>query len=48
LAEVRDQIISALRQAKLQENEQAYVSSLLQRTPAMINEPTLRKIFESP
>jgi peptidylprolyl isomerase len=47
LAEVKDQLISALRQSKLQEGEQAYVSALLEKTPAMINELALRKIFET-
>jgi len=48
LPEVRDQLITALRQAKLQENEQAYISALLEKTPAMINEIGLKKVFEAP
>jgi hypothetical protein len=47
LAEVRDQLVAALRQSKLQEGEQAYVQSLLEKTPAMINELALKKIFET-
>lgn len=47
LAEVRDQLVAALRQNKLQENEQAYVSALLEKTPAMINELALKKLFEN-
>jgi len=47
LAEVKEQLVTALRQAKLQETEQAYVSSLLEKTPAMINEMALKKIFEA-
>lgn len=47
VAEVRDQIVSALRQKKAQENQQAYLSRLLQKTPAMINEPAMKRLFES-
>jgi peptidylprolyl isomerase len=47
LAEVRDQLVTALRQSKLQEGEQAYVAALLAKTPAMINELALKKIFET-
>jgi peptidylprolyl isomerase len=47
LAEVRDQLVTALRQSKLEENEKAYVSALLAKTPAMINEMALKKLFES-
>jgi peptidylprolyl isomerase len=47
LAEVKDQLVAAMRQSKLQENQQAYVSALLEKTPAMINEIALKKIFES-
>ena len=47
LAEVKDQLVAALRQAKLQEAQQAYVSALLEKTPAMINEMALKKIFEA-
>jgi peptidylprolyl isomerase len=48
LPEIRDQLIAALRQNKLQAGEQAYVSALLEKNPAMINELALRKIFETP
>jgi peptidylprolyl isomerase len=47
LPEVKDQLITALRQAKLQETEQAYISALLEKTPAMINELGLKKVFET-
>jgi peptidylprolyl isomerase len=47
LSEVKDQLAAALRQAKLQENEQVYISALLEKTPAMINEIALKKLFEA-
>ena len=47
LAEVRDQLAAALRQRKTQANEQAYLSGLLAKTPAAINEMAIKKIFEN-
>jgi len=36
-----------LRQRKTQANEQAYLSGLLAKTPAAINEMAIKKIFEN-
>ncbi len=47
LAEVRGQLAAALRQRKTQENEQAYLTGLLAKSPAAINEMALKKIFEN-
>jgi peptidylprolyl isomerase len=45
LAEVRENIIAALRQRKVQENEQAYLAELLAKNPVAVNEIGLRKAF---
>jgi peptidylprolyl isomerase len=45
LAEVRDTIVAALRQRKVQENEQAYLADLLAKNPVAVNEIGLRKAF---
>jgi peptidylprolyl isomerase len=47
LAEVRDQLAAALRQRKMQANEQAYLSGLLGKSPVALNEISLKKIFEN-
>jgi parvulin-like peptidyl-prolyl isomerase len=47
LAEVRDQLVAALRQRKLQANEQAYLNGLLTKSPVAVNEIDLKKIFEN-
>jgi parvulin-like peptidyl-prolyl isomerase len=47
LAEVRDQLAAALRQRKMQANEQAYLSGLLAKSPVSVNEIGLKKIFEN-
>ena len=47
LAEVRDQLAAALRQRKLQANEQAYLNGLLAKSPVAVNEIGLKKIFEN-
>lgn len=46
LAEVKERLIAALRQRKMQENEQGYLAGLLEKTPVTVNEIALRKIFE--
>jgi peptidylprolyl isomerase len=45
LAEVRETIVAALRQRKVQENEQAYLADLLSKNPVAVNEIGLRKAF---
>ena len=47
LAEVKDQLAVMLRQRKLQENEQAYIARLLEKSPIAVNETQLKKLFES-
>jgi parvulin-like peptidyl-prolyl isomerase len=47
LAEVKDRLITLLRQRKMQENEQAYLAALLEKTPVAVNEIGLRKLFEA-
>ena len=47
LAEIKDKLAAALRQRKAQENEQAYLAGLLEKTPVSVNEIGLRKIFET-
>ncbi len=47
LAEVKDTIVAALRQRQEQENEQAYIARLLDKTPIAVNEIGLKKIFDS-
>lgn len=47
LAEVRDQLGAALRQRKLQANEQAYLNGLLAKSPIAVNEISLKKMFEN-
>jgi hypothetical protein len=47
LAEVRDSLATALRQRKTQANEQAYLSSLLAKSPVSVNEISIKKIFEN-
>lgn len=47
LVEVRDTIIAALRQRKQQENENAYIAQLLDKTPISVNEVGLHAIFEA-
>jgi peptidylprolyl isomerase len=47
LAEVRDQLVAALRQRKMQANEQAYLNGLLAKSPVSVNEVGLKKIFEN-
>jgi len=47
LAEVKDTIVASLRQQKLEENEDAYVESLLQKTPPAINEIGVEALFKS-
>jgi parvulin-like peptidyl-prolyl isomerase len=47
LSEVRDQLAAALRQRKMQANEQAYLGGLLAKSPITVNEIGLKKIFEN-
>jgi parvulin-like peptidyl-prolyl isomerase len=47
LAEVKDALIASLRQKKTKDNEQAYVSRLLEKQPVAVNEAGLRKLFEA-
>jgi peptidylprolyl isomerase len=47
LAEVKEGLITYLRQHKLQDNEQAYLTGLLDKTPIAVNEIGLRRIFEA-
>ena len=47
LAEVKDALATLLRQRKAQQNEQAYLKALLEKTPISVNEIGLKKIFES-
>ena len=47
LAEVKSALIAYMRQAKTQENEQAYLNGLLEKSPVVLNEIGLKKLFES-
>jgi peptidylprolyl isomerase len=47
LAEVKDGLVASLRQRKLQDNQQAYIARMLEKTPVTMNEALLRKLFES-
>jgi parvulin-like peptidyl-prolyl isomerase len=47
LSEVREQLAAALRQRKMQANEQAYLNGLLAKSPIAVNEIGLKKIFEN-
>jgi parvulin-like peptidyl-prolyl isomerase len=47
LAEVRDQLAAALRQRRMQANEQAYLNGLLAKSPISVNEIGLKKMFEN-
>lgn len=44
LAEVREQIIVALRARKAQENEQAYITLMNNKTPVQVNDTELQKL----
>ena len=48
LAEVRDQIASAMRMRKAQETEQAYLTFMTNKTPVSINEAELAKLQNGP
>ncbi len=45
LAEVRDSVIAALRQKKMNSNEEAYVEGLFQKTPPQVNADRLKELF---
>jgi hypothetical protein len=47
LIEVRDTIVTMLRQRKATESQQVYISRLLEKNPVAVNGAGLRKIFES-
>jgi peptidylprolyl isomerase len=47
LAEVKDTLITSLRQQKLKDSQQAYVQRLLDKSPVSVNEAGLKKLFES-
>jgi peptidylprolyl isomerase len=47
LSEVKERLVIALRQRKMQENEQNYLSGLFEKSPVTVNEIALRKIFET-
>ncbi len=47
LADVKATIVASLRQRKAQENEQAYLASLLEKTPISVNEIGLQKVFQT-
>jgi peptidylprolyl isomerase len=47
LAEVKETVVTSLRQQKTKDTEQAYVSKLLEKTPVSVDEEGLRKLFEA-
>jgi peptidylprolyl isomerase len=47
LAEVKETIVTNLRQRKAKDSQQAYVAKMLEKNPIAINEPGLRKMFET-
>jgi parvulin-like peptidyl-prolyl isomerase len=47
LAEVTPLIIASLRQSKQQQDEQLYIVRMLQKTPVTVNQPLVRKAFET-
>ncbi len=47
LAEVKANIVAALRQRKQQDNAQAYIGGLLDKNPISVNEMGLQKIFQT-
>jgi len=47
-AEVRDQIVSALRLRKAQETEQAYLTFMTNKNPVAINDAELAKLLPAP
>jgi len=47
LSEVKDTLITMLRQRKSKDSQQAYVARLLEKNPVAVNEAALRKLFET-
>lgn len=47
LAEVKDTLVTMLRQRMSKESQQAYVARLLEKNPVAVNEAALRKLFEA-
>jgi parvulin-like peptidyl-prolyl isomerase len=48
LADVRDQIVRALRQQRMAQNERAFVDDLLRKQPIQLNEIELQRLMPSP
>ena len=47
LAEVKDALITTLRQRKTKDSQQAYIARLLEKNPVAVNEAALKKMFET-